>query len=76
MGKNSFGTSIKFFVQILTACHVSTAEVDTWHYIKNKIKSLKNKKIKKNKKNKKRRRRRRLATVGVASHPHFGQAGG
>jgi hypothetical protein len=32
-GKNSFNTSVKFFVQILTARYVSTIEVDIWHFI-------------------------------------------
>jgi hypothetical protein len=36
--KNSFGTSVRFSVWILTSRHVSTAEVDMWHYIKKKLK--------------------------------------
>jgi hypothetical protein len=39
-GKNPFGTSIRFSVQILMACHVSTSEVDTWHYIYIYIKKI------------------------------------
>jgi hypothetical protein len=33
-GKNQFSTSVKFSVQILMICHVSTAKVDMWNYIK------------------------------------------
>jgi len=33
-GKNTFGTSVRFFVQILTSYHVSITDIDMWHYIK------------------------------------------
>jgi hypothetical protein len=39
--KTHFGTSVILSVQILTVRHVSTAEVDTWHYIKKIFKNNK-----------------------------------
>jgi hypothetical protein len=50
LAKNGLGISIYFSVQYLTVHHVSTADVDMWHYIKKTLKLIKNKKFKEEKK--------------------------